>query len=74
MPTEGMFRPASAKTLITAERSSRQQMDCSVDGGFSNERTLEVNGATPQSFEAFIGLSKDHFLRLIQIEAPLKPD
>ena len=35
------------RTLLSAERSSRQQMTSSVDERCSNERTLEADGASP---------------------------
>ena len=33
---------------MSAERSVRQQMASLVDGGFSNERTLDAGGAPPE--------------------------
>ena len=36
------------RALISAERSSRQRVVSSADGGFSNERTIEAGGAPPE--------------------------
>ena len=59
------------RTLISAERSSRQQKASSVDGGFSKESTLEADGAPPE----IPRLSEDsEDKRLMQTEVPLKPE
>ena len=62
------------RTLLSAERSSRQQMTSSVDERCSNERTLEAEVHLPIP-EDFTGLSEDHFLwRLMKIEVPFESE
>ena len=70
MATEGILVLQVQRTLISAERSSRQKMASLIDGGFSNERTHEANGATPKAPRLSQDSPKIISLRLLQIGAP----
>ena len=56
--TEDAFRLAKAKEFHVRREILMTQTASSVGRGFSNARTLKVNGAPP---EAFGGLSEEHF-------------
>ena len=61
LPThaERAFRPTSAKDSHICREVLSNQMNSSVGGGFSNERTLKANGALLKLSERLLKIISD---------------